>query len=706
MQDIVRRPTFLPALVWVKTACRAAYRLDLVPVQGTPAPSLKVALIEVMPRGGTASRPRRVQSVPLSEPDAAGVRVGSFRAPAGRLCALLVTGEGCRRAGLTVRVRQVGPAVPDPLAAPLAGVEDLTPFRLLAPLPGGGPVSVAKGPLIAAIAGAELLSDLEPDACVARLSPVDWAAQIEARRPDLLLVEAGWPDGLGGWRLRRGDGAPSPELEGVLAACRARHIPTVLWTLLEPADDAAFRGVAGQFDHVFAADAATATALGEAVPAVARGHLPLGIQPAVHNPGRPASAAGDFGREAVLFDGWSDALDLDGVRAALRTVAAGGPGRPLHVVESRYRLRQSRIADLPDLRGHVLGCVDGAEMPALLHRHAAALFLGGGLRAEAIRHRDMLRAVACGAVPVVDRLESVPAPVRDCAVPLDALAEVDTPEVFLRLRRAQREILRGHTMADRLATICAAAGVPFPRERPKISALTITRRPHMLASARRMLEAQTWPDREWLIVVNDRDADMARIRESVAGLPWVRVLHLGQGNAIGACLNAAISEAEGAMWAKMDDDDLYGPHYLEDVGTPLWRFGAQVSGKPPTFKLLESDGWVYQDTGHPAPLSTWAAHWQDAAEARPSIAGATLSALRGDPRVPAFREDWRGSVDSLFVRDALDNGCRIYADAPVNFVVVRQRDKTKHVWRMPDASVIRNGRRLFRLSDEPMNVFC
>src|SRR5690606_6699697 len=56
---------------------------------------------------------------------------------------------------------------------------------------------------------------------------------------------------------------------------------------------------------------------------------------------------------------------------------------------------------------------------------------------------------------------------------------------------------------------------------------------------------------------------------------------------LGECLNAAVERADGDVVAKMDDDDLYGPHYLADQLRALDFSGADVVGKQAHHMLLK-----------------------------------------------------------------------------------------------------------------------
>lgn len=102
---------------------------------------------------------------------------------------------------------------------------------------------------------------------------------------------------------------------------------------------------------------------------------------------------------------------------------------------------------------------------------------------------------------------------------------------------------------------------PISPSLPLVSVILTTRdRPRFLAIALRCYAHQSYENRE-LIVVDDGDSfpvDPARVAE--AGGRVIRVAH---GSSIGAKLNAGIETARGHLCQKMDDDDWYGPRFLE-----------------------------------------------------------------------------------------------------------------------------------------------
>ena len=109
-------------------------------------------------------------------------------------------------------------------------------------------------------------------------------------------------------------------------------------------------------------------------------------------------------------------------------------------------------------------------------------------------------------------------------------------------------------------------GVPDPItdiDQPGVSMILTTRdRPRFLQIALRCFLHQTYPNKE-LVVVDDGlhfpvDADQI---EALGG----RIVRMPHGASIGAKLNAGIAVARGPLCQKMDDDDWYGPAFLQTM---------------------------------------------------------------------------------------------------------------------------------------------
>lgn len=133
----------------------------------------------------------------------------------------------------------------------------------------------------------------------------------------------------------------------------------------------------------------------------------------------------------------------------------------------------------------------------------------------------------------------------------------------------------------------------------KVSLLTPTyNRPRHLEYLYRLFKAQTYPDKEWVIADDSYEPNEFLLRLSD---PEVRYLHFDMRASIGAKRDRLMLESHGEYVANFDDDDYYGPRYVEVVARHL--------AEADFFKLTSWFGYDarsrlfhYWDTAHLLPF--------------------------------------------------------------------------------------------------------
>jgi len=121
-------------------------------------------------------------------------------------------------------------------------------------------------------------------------TPQDWQRAMEARPPDLLLVESAWSGLRDSWQLqvrdlRRQDGfVRRYALPEMVAWCRQRGVPTVFYNKEDPANFDVFIEAARLFDYVFTSDANCCEDYRKHLKHERVFALPFAAQPRIHNP--------------------------------------------------------------------------------------------------------------------------------------------------------------------------------------------------------------------------------------------------------------------------------------------------------------------------------------------------------------------------------------------------------------------------------------
>lgn len=89
-----------------------------------------------------------------------------------------------------------------------------------------------------------------------------------------------------------------------------------------------------------------------------------------------------------------------------------------------------------------------------------------------------------------------------------------------------------------------------------------------------------------VVVTNSRRFDRAAVEARVGTIPGAVVLHVDEDEPLGACLNAGLDRVTTRFAAKLDDDDWYGEHHLQDLLRAQWASGAAVTGRHTHFAWL------------------------------------------------------------------------------------------------------------------------
>ena len=240
----------------------------------------------------------------------------------------------------------------------------------------------------------------------------------------------------------------------------------------------------------------------------------------------------------------------------------------------------------------------------------------------------------------------------------------------------RRAALRSHSLHARARQVCAAARAEAP-ELPRISVLLATRRPGHLAAALANAARQSYPRLELVLALHGPGFAPDAVERAIAGFPHpVKRLHLDASRPLGSVLNAAADAASGALLAKMDDDDLYGPEHLWDLALAREYSGAALVGKfPATVYLARADRTVRRRR---VPSETWSS----------SITGGTMLIGREDlERAGGWRRLPR-HVDAALVEDVLRAcaGGGVYRTHDAGYLMVRHGDR--HTWEADDAEFL------------------
>lgn len=230
---------------------------------------------------------------------------------------------------------------------------------------------------------------------------------------------------------------------------------------------------------------------------------------------------------------------------------------------------------------------------------------------------------------------------------------------------ARRAALRDHSLAAR-ARALLAAGALAPLRLPPVSVVLATNRPVHLAGVLDMLDGQTYPELEMVVVLHgDRFAPQDTGLMSDRQRPLV-VRRADTSLTLGEALNLGVDSVSGELIAKVDDDDLYGPDHIWDLVLAHGYSGAELVGKGAEFVYL---------AGHDVTIRRFVARSETYTT---TIGGGALLIGRADLRAVGGWRRVPARVDRALVADVERAGARIYRTHGLGYVL--NRHGVGHTW--------------------------
>ncbi|MBI9114608.1 glycosyltransferase family protein [Sanguibacter suaedae] len=523
------------------------------------------------------------------------------------------------------------------------------------------------------------------------LDPTTWRETLESTPVDLLFVESAWAGNGGAWSYHlTGTSAPRPAFVELVSWCREHGVPTVFWNKEDPAHFDDFLDAARLFDQVLTTDSTMLPAYRDALGHDRVSTMSFAAQPAIHNPVR---AHGRGPERDVAFAGMyfthryperREQMDLL-LGAAHRAGARMSTGLEIF---SRQLGGDPRYQFPEPFAQHVVGSLRYEQMLTAYREYKVFLNVNSVVGSPSMCARRIFEITACG-TPVV----STPSAAIDAFFPPDEVFTVSeaaeaehTVRALVRSKelrdrathRAQRRIWSEHTYGHRVGQVLAAAGLDDPAlARPSITAIVSTNRPHQVDHVLRTVAAQVGVRPQLAMLTHGFDVDRASIRAAAhdLGIDDVVLLDADQDVPLGACLNLLVDAADGEVVAKMDDDDLYGPHYLSDQLYAMDYSGADVVGKQAHYVHLGSADVLALRSGDREHRLT------------DRVMGPTITCSRNLARVVRF-PPLRSGEDTGFLVSSLAAGSSIYSADRFNFVQVRRPGSFAHTWTVSDAEIL------------------
>lgn len=251
----------------------------------------------------------------------------------------------------------------------------------------------------------------------------------------------------------------------------------------------------------------------------------------------------------------------------------------------------------------------------------------------------------------------------------------------------QKQSVRGRLRARRrfglpafLETLARQAGMSLPSALPTVGVLLVTNRPDRLSEALEVVGRFEYPRAEVVVGLHGAGFDDGLVESwsERTGRPATQ-LRFPEGMTLGECLNRCASATSAAILVKLDDDDIYGPWYLDEAVDVAATTGADLVGKATFSMLLEDAGdLVLQTLG------------KENAEVAYVPGASFVVPRRTWEQVPFAHR--RSRVDSTFVRGMRSRGMSIWSSSRYEFVV--RRSSAGHTWQTSEQLLKAQGERI------------
>lgn len=522
-----------------------------------------------------------------------------------------------------------------------------------------------------------------------QLSRENWADELDGL--DFVFVESAWNGNSGDWKFKlTGPAGPGTEIVELLTECRRRGLPTVFWNKEDPPHFEDFLPLAKLVDVVFTSDVRLVADYTQALGHDRVAPLPFAAQPAIHNPARPTK---NFAARDIAFAGMYFAHKYPERREQMDLLlgaAEAVSGRMEYGLEifSRFLGNDEHYQFPGTLADRVVGALPYRNLLTAYKHFKVFLNVNSVIDSPSMCARRIFEITAAG-TPVVTTpsaatkeffpTEEVPQPSTAEEAQWTLRAYARSPELRNRsVHLAQRRIWAEHTYSHRAMTVMDALDLdytpPFPSS---VSAVVSTNRPAHLGEVLSTHAAQVHDDKELVLVAHGFEVPSdLKSRARNAGVENLQIVEVDAGQPLGVCLNRGIAAASGEVIAKMDDDDVYGAHYLSDQLAALRFSAADLVGKQAHYLHIRGSDIVicrFPEREH---------RFTDL------VMGPTLMARKSTLLEHPFAERTLGEDTDLQKR-LVAAGARIYSADRFNFVQVR--GSHSHTWTVEDDLLLANG---------------
>lgn len=202
----------------------------------------------------------------------------------------------------------------------------------------------------------------------------------------------------------------------------------------------------------------------------------------------------------------------------------------------------------------------------------------------------------------------------------------------------------------------------------KISVVTVTKRLNCINNIISNFLRQNIKYKELIIIINNDNISISDYASFIKKIKNIYIYKLSENITLGSCLNFASQKCNYNIIAKFDDDDYYGPFYLDEVKNTFLREDCQVVGKTKTFLYFEKyNKLMLKKLGAEESYVD-------------TVLGSTLCFKKEILNNIKFK-DINLREDRQFNNDCIRNGYKIYSTSIHNHIVFKHADINEHTFK-------------------------
>lgn len=202
-----------------------------------------------------------------------------------------------------------------------------------------------------------------------------------------------------------------------------------------------------------------------------------------------------------------------------------------------------------------------------------------------------------------------------------------------------------------------------------VTSVVVTMRPQFLGNVIHTFNSQSYKNKRLILVMNKADFTESPHYSSAIQDPLIRIVDGSSAKYHGGLVTLGVSHAEDGLIAIMDDDDLYGPFYLEKLIRRMRETNAKVVGKESYFVYIEAVD----------ELRLYAPNRIENSSAM-NLTGSSMLCEKSYFEDIGFPDLYAGA-DSEFYRRVKARGDLMIADDYFDYVLVRMKDANTHTWK-------------------------